>query len=76
MTRQEEIVKAAHEFYKGDEVSTFIVVAQWADKTMIEKLCEWLEDVDYEMQYQYSEDGYTFFNKDKFIKDFCKAMEE
>ena len=39
MTRREEIEKAANEFYKGDEVSTFVVAAQWADKTMIEKAC-------------------------------------
>ena len=50
--------------------------AKWADKTMIEKACEWLEDIDYVMQYHYSEDGYTFFNKDKFIKDFRKVMED
>ena len=43
MTRREEIIKAAHEFYKGDEVSTFVVAAQWADKTMIEKVCDWLQ---------------------------------
>lgn len=50
MTRREEIVKVAHEFYKGDEVSTFVVAAQWADKTMIEKACEYAEaryDLDY-----------------------------
>ena len=40
MTRREEIEKAANEFYKGDEVSTFVVAAQWADKTMIERLRE------------------------------------
>ena len=43
---------------------------------IIDKACEWLEDIDYVMQYQYSEDGCTFFNKDKFIIDFRKAMEE
>lgn len=40
MARREEIEKAANEFYKGDEVSTFVVAAQWADKTMIEKACK------------------------------------
>ena len=45
MTRREEIEKAANEFYKGDEVSTFVVAAQWADKTMIEKACSILEDM-------------------------------
>jgi hypothetical protein len=42
MTRREEIEKTAHEFYKGDEVSTFVVAAQWADKTMIDKATQWL----------------------------------
>ena len=44
MTRREEIEKTANEFYKGDEVSTFVVAAQWADKTMIEKVEQWLID--------------------------------
>lgn len=44
MTRREEIEKAANEFYKGDEVSTFVVAAQWADKTMIEKACQWITE--------------------------------
>ncbi len=43
MKRREEIEKAANEFYKGDEVSTFVVAAQWADRTMIDKACEWLK---------------------------------
>ena len=43
MTRREEIEKAANEFYKGDEVSTFVVAAQWADKTMIDKACDWIQ---------------------------------
>ena len=75
MTRREEIVKAAHEFYKGDEVSTFVVAAQWADKTMIEKACAWLE------QYQESYEMHDAWNGDyvsfkSFIIDFRKAMEE
>lgn len=44
MTRREEIEKAANEFYKGDEVSTFVVAAQWADKTLIQRLENWLND--------------------------------
>lgn len=50
--------------------------AKWADKTMIDKACEWLEDINFEKMYQYSEDGYTFFDKESFINDFRKAMEE
>lgn len=41
-----------------------------------DKTCEWLEDINFEREYQYSNDGYTFFNKEKFINDFRKAMEE
>ena len=44
MTRREEIEKAANEFYKGDEVSTFVVAAQWADRTIIARFCEWIEE--------------------------------
>jgi hypothetical protein len=38
--------------------------------------CAWLEGIDFEFEYQYSEDGYTFFDNEKFINDFRKAMEE
>lgn len=41
-----------------------------------DKTCEWLEDINFEKMYQYSEDGYTFFDKEKFINDFRKAMED
>ena len=54
MTRREEIEKAANEFYKGDEVSTFVVAAQWADRTMIDKACEWITehiDIPYEGEF-------------------------
>ena len=54
MKRREEIEKAANEFYKGDEVSTFVVAAQWADKTMIEKAYEWITehiDIPYEGEF-------------------------
>lgn len=84
MTRREEIEQQASlTVFPWDEPQEqnkfqdgFIEGAKWADKTMIEKAIDWLEDIDYVMQYQYSEDGCTFFNKDKFIKDFRKAMEE
>lgn len=43
MKRKEEIENAAQKFYKGDEVSTFVVAAQWADKTMFNKVCDWIQ---------------------------------
>lgn len=44
MKRREEIERVANEFYEGDEVSTFVVAAQWADKTLIDKARQWFED--------------------------------
>ena len=38
--------------------------------------CAWLEGRDCEFEYQYSEDGFVFFDNEKFINDFRKAMEE
>lgn len=44
-----------------------------ADKTMLDKACEWLESLDFDMQYWNNEEG---FCKGMFINDFRKAMEE
>lgn len=56
---------------KGDLCSAlmeeFIAGAQWADKTMIDKVCEYLEDVG---------DGICIPDMKKFIEAFRKAMEE
>ena len=68
MTRREEIEKTANEFYKGDKVSTFVVAAQWADKTMIEKACEWIK--------KEVLDDYQGVIWDDIVEDFRKAMEE
>ena len=38
--------------------------------------CAWLEGRDCEFEYLYSEGEYTFFNTEKFINDFRKAMEK
>lgn len=49
MKREEEIKQAAQAYYpKGTlheekAVSAFIRGAKWADKTMIDKVCEWIE---------------------------------
>lgn len=44
---------------------------------LIKKACKWMECIDFEMEYQYTDnDGYSFFDADKFIEDFRKAMKE
>ena len=68
MTRDEQIEKEAHRVsYNGDEYSSFIQGAEWADKTMIDKACEWLIQ-------QEEMIGISFEND--FIERFKKAMEE
>ena len=52
------------------------VANQTADRTkkeVINKFCEWFEDVDFEMTYIDSE---GLFDKEQFINDSRKAMEE
>lgn len=68
MTRDEQIEKEAHRVsYNGDEYGSFIQGAEWADKTMIDKACEWLIQ-------QEEMIGISFEND--FIERFKKAMEE
>ena len=45
MTRREEIIEKAQciEHYGMQEQFAFIAGAQWADKTMIEKVCDWIQ---------------------------------
>ena len=50
MTRREEITKKALELDTTNDIATFVVAAQWADKTMIEKIRIWVTeryDLDY-----------------------------
>ena len=42
MKRKEEITKKALELDTTNDIATFIVAAQWADKTMIDKATQWL----------------------------------
>ena len=81
MTRDEQIeqawfCKACLSNHCYDEKS-FKEAVEWADKTMIDKARDWLQCIDFEVEYfTIDSDGYTFFNADKFIEDFCKAMKE
>lgn len=47
----------------------FIKGAKWADKTMIEKACEWISQ-------SYTSGVLDWKNCDSIIEDFKKAMEE
>jgi hypothetical protein len=80
MNREEQI-KQAEVKYSDDTLfdgcdyigqvakqEAFIAAAKWADKTMIDKACRWL---DQQLFIKYDSDAVA-----KFINDFRKAMEE
>ena len=85
MTRIEETLKAADEYihkrvyeedmgYTGEVFPVFIGGAEWADKTMLDKVCEWLKSYRQE-----THDGMGYIAgivNDKTIEDLRKAMEE
>lgn len=63
------------ENHKG-KLPTFADAIAWADKTMVEKVCEWLSTETYSytwVSYDQYESGVMI---DKFLNDFRKAMEE
>lgn len=79
--REKQIIETGNEYYNpqsdtGYTLQTrigFVEGAQWADNTMIEKMCEWLgSNIDkYAMV-----DGDKIVLTESFKEDFKKAMEE
>ena len=65
MKREEEILQVANESYSGysERRLGFIAGAHYADKTMLDRACKWLQD------------GGYFVNSNETIEDFRKAME-
>lgn len=86
MTRREEIVKATKEcredyvglgrYLTSDDIAdAFEEGAEWADKTMIEKVCEWLDNYLMEIGYpdDWMRDSQNMLSGEE---RFRKAMEE
>ena len=81
MTRKEELLLKANQIcnepkydYKSTEDLCYISM-EWAGKTMLEKVCEWLEDNIYDYLYinrDFNEADY----KHELIEDLKKSMEE
>lgn len=80
MTRQEERKQAAQQRYSGEsqyqvaKAQAFLTGARWADKTMIDKACEWLSKSLYYSQYR--EGCFNTESFEEFVNEFRKAMEE
>ena len=70
MTRRKEIKqKALSKYPQGtNRYNKFIEGARWADKTMIEKACQWIK--------KEVLDDYQGVIWDDIVEDFRKAMEE
>lgn len=78
MKREEEIelgwfLKEVQSNHKYDE-KTFKEAVGWADKTMIEKACEWIKE-NFECYVGADVSPYYIY-ADEFVEDFRKAMEE
>ena len=84
MTRKELIEKAAAERAaiatedKGLRYLDFVNTAEWADRTMLAQICEWLEDYDITKHIGVLSSGACSINFDKqaLIEELCKAMED
>jgi hypothetical protein len=78
MTRREEIEhawfsKAVQSNHRYDEKS-FKEAVEWADKTMIEKACEWI--ISNMPKYVKANRLDVFINNEDMANDFKQAMEE
>ena len=73
MTREQQIENEAYRVSNNsDEFNSFIQGAEWADETMLEKVCEWLE-----FNYtEYLDNSRLGINMKEMVEDFRKAMEE
>ena len=82
MTRGEEIINAASEYGcldKGETLLAFTKGAKWADKTIIEKVCEWIkENIDMyaKVVINHKSNYPEIVMCDTFEENFKKAMEE
>ena len=87
MKRIEEISKAARKSADNHTENVrdwaehrigFFAGAQWADRTMIEKACEWLEQHanDYaDVLHENEDESYAFVCVEELISDLKKTME-
>lgn len=55
------------------ESPTFADAIAWADKTMIDKACEWLGNTDMNNFEELEDDGNYYFSYERFINAFKKA---
>lgn len=83
MTRKEEIVQAANNYkaqFPDGYIKEYVYIdaAEWADRTMIDKVCEFIRINAYKYrQLKFVKNKATFdFRTDRLIEDLRKTIEE
>ena len=88
MTREEQIMKKVNEVCNdpnNDWKSTWDLcqmIAEWADQTMLDKVCKWLENTFHDRSHHSGRGDageivtYDFDSMQEFILKFRKAMKE
>ena len=78
MKRSEETKQAAQESFPNEgwefQRVSFVQGAKWADKTMVDKACEWLKGN--LVRFVYPNNMATISVSNSFFAEFRKAMEE
>ena len=81
MTRKEEIEQAAEDYYNEvkylSDLSAFPIAAfkagaEWSDRTMLDRVCEWIETNTNEINLK----GGICLRSRQFIEELKQAMEE
>lgn len=79
MTREEEIRQAAINHICDDTEQLLVLFeegAKWADKTMIDKACEWMKNTIDDDVFINCGAVIKFMSANEFVEYFRKAMEE
>ena len=77
MTRKQVIEQASliqKDVYTTKEMKCFVLGAEWADRTMIDKACDYLRNhIDKDLTIYHND---TWLKRDEFIKRLKKHLEE
>ena len=83
MTREEQIknyaiINCIQDDIDDTSYELIVETAKWADETMLDKACKWLNSVDMRMYVivDHTSSNINRFDINKFISNFRKAMEE
>lgn len=77
MERREEIQEKANELYHSHTpYEATIAMAEWADRTMIDRICKWLEKHLYDDAYIFRDNEGTWIDIESVIEDLRTVSEK